>query len=237
MTCRPSALVLTLAAAVLFLVRPAFLSADTFRFSADRMESVIAEGRERALLSGNARLTADDLAITADRIELSGKDWRWARCSGNVTATDESQGIRLTTEILVYDRQTRISRLEGESVLEDSKNRVVLKAYWMENDEERKVVSARVGVRVFKDTTAARSASLIYRRDDQLLELSGSARVLRDGDEYRAERIVLDLDTDEITLFGGVSGTVIKKEPPSKSGGSAPPPPEPGPESPEGASP
>jgi len=201
------------------------------------MESVIAEGRERALLSGNARLTADDLAITADRIELSGKDWRWARCSGNVTASDESQGIRLTTEVLIYDRQTRISRLEGDSVLEDSKNRVVLKAYWMENDEERKVVSARVGVRVFKDKTSARSASLTYRRDDQLLELSGSARVLRDGDEYRAERIVLDLETDEITLSGGVSGTVIKKEKPS--GGSVPPgtEPGPGPESPEGAAP
>ena len=192
-------------------------AADTFRFSADRMESVIAEGRERALLSGNARLTADDLVISADTIELSGKNWRWARCSGSVTATDEEQGIRLTTEVLVYDRQTRISRLEGESVLEDSRNRVVLKAFWMENDEERKVVSARAGVRVFKDKTSARAAMLTYRRDDQSIELSGSARVLRDGDEYKAERIILNLETDEITLTGGVSGTVIKKE------GAAPP--------------
>ena len=199
-------------AAVCLAVLPARLYADTFRFSADRMESVIAEGRERALLSGNARLTADDLEIQADSIELSGKDWRYARCTGSVTASDAEQGIRLTTEVLVYDRQTRVSRLEGESVLEDSKNRVVLKAFWMENDDERKVVRARIGVRVFKDKTSARSASLTYHRDEQMLEFLGSARVLRDGDEYKAERILLNLETDEITLTGGVSGTVIKKE-------------------------
>ncbi|NLJ47523.1 MAG: hypothetical protein GX430_13320 [Treponema sp.] len=202
-----------LALALLPCAVPAF-GADTFRFSADKMESVIAEGRERALLSGNARLSADDLTISADVIELSGKDWRWARCSGKVTASDESQGIRLTTEVLVYDRQTRVSRLEGESVLEDSKNRVVLKAYWMEHDDRRKTVTARVGVRVFKDRTSARAASLTYRRNDQTLELTGSARVLRDGDEYKAERIVLNLETDEIVLSGGVSGTVIKKKEP-----------------------
>ena len=205
-----------LALALLACAAPAF-GAETFRFSADRMESVIAEGRERALLSGNARLAADDLTITADVIELSGKDWRWARCSGRVSASDETQGIRLTTEVLVYDRQTRISRLEGDSVLEDSRNRVVLKAYWVEHDDERKTVTARVGVRVFKDSTSARAASLTYRRDEQSLELSGSARVLRDGDEYRAERIVMDLETDEIVLSGGVSGTVIKKKKPEEA--------------------
>ena len=209
--------------------------AETFRFSADRMESVIAEGRERALLSGNARLIADDLTISADVIELSGKDWRWARCSGNVTASDESQGIRLATEILVYDRQTRVSRLEGDSVLEDYKNRVVLRAYWMENDEDRKMVSARAGVRIFKDKTSARAASLTYRRDEQSLELKGSARVLRDGDEYKAERIVLNLETDEIVLSGGVSGTVIKKK--KSEEGASPPPGETNTTSPEGTNP
>lgn len=197
--------------ALMALAAPAF-GAETFRFSADRMESVIAEGRERALLSGNARLAADDLTITADTIELSGEDWRWARCTGNVTASDDAEGIRMTTEVLVYDRRTRISRMEGDSVLEDSKNKVVLKAYWVEHDEERRIVTARVGVRVFKDTTSARASALTYRRDERSLELTGSARVLRDGDEYKAERIVLDLETDEIVLSGAVSGTVRKKE-------------------------
>ncbi len=200
------------AAAVLALLPALSAPADTFRFSADRMESVTAEGREYARLSGNARLQADDLVITADAIELSGKDWRFARCQGNVTASDEEQGIRITTELLVYDRRTRVSRLEGDSVLEDFRNRVVLKAFWMENDDKRKLVSARIGVRVFKDKTSARSSTLTYRREDQLLELAGTARVLRDGDEYRAERILLNLDTDEITLYGGVSGTVVKKK-------------------------
>lgn len=229
---------LVAAAALLLGAFPA-RGAETFRFSADRMESVIAEGRERALLSGNARLSADDLEITADTIELSGEDWRWARCSGNVTASDPSQGIRLTTEVLVYDRRTRISRLEGDSLLEDSKNRVVLRAYWVEHDEERQIVTARVGVRVFKDKTSARAASLVYRRDDQNLELSGSARVLRDGDEYKAERIVLDLETDEIVLSGTVSGTVIKRgDGAGDTSDPAVPSPEPEePETPEGSEP
>ena len=212
-------------------------AADTFLFSADSMESVMAEGKERALLSGNARLQADDLKISADTIELSGKNWRFARCSGSVVASDDTQGIRITTETLTYDRETRISRLEGDSVLEDFKNKVVLKAFWIENDDERKYVSARIGVRVFKEETAARSASLSYRRDEQTLELSGAARVLRKGDEYEADRILLNLDTDEITLLGGVSGTVVKKKEEKPSPEDSGNPPAPGGAPPASASP
>ena len=53
-----------------------------------------------------------------------------------------------------------------------------------------------------------------YRRTLNLLDLSGSPRVLRDGDEFRADRISVNLETEYISLDGTVSGTLkdTKKE-------------------------
>lgn len=182
--------------------------ADTIDFSADSVQSVLAQGKEKTVLSGRARVTSDKIAVTADRIEISGTNYRLLVCEGNVVADDRKNGIHLTAPKLTYDRDRSFAVLEGPAVLEDSDNHVVLKADWIQDDGDAGVTVAQVNVRILKEGLACRSEYAIYRRKEHLLELSGAPRVVKNGDEYRATRMVVNTDTEEISLEGSVSGTV-----------------------------
>ena len=48
--------------------------ADTFSFSGDSLTADLAQGRERTVLTGNARLVSNDLRISASTIELYGEE-------------------------------------------------------------------------------------------------------------------------------------------------------------------
>lgn len=200
--------------------RPA--RAEDFSFSADSMSGAMTKGRERAVLTGNALVLSGSMRISAERIELYGDDFRFAECSGRVLVVDEERGLRLTTERLVYDRRDKVSRLTGPSVMEDRRNKVVIKGDYIENDDERKIAVVQINVRILKENLSCRAEFARYDRAAKTLELSGTPVVRREGDEYRAATILVDLDTEDIVLSGSVSGTVAagtKKD--STAGGDA----------------
>ncbi len=182
--------------------------AEDFSFSADTMSGAMVKGRERAILSGNAVVVSGDMTITADRIELYGDEFRFAECSGRVLVVDDERGLRLTTERLFYDRRDKLSRLTGPSVMEDRQNKVVIKGDYIENDDQRKIAIVQINVRILKENLSCRAEFARYDRAAKTLELTGSPMVRREGDEYRASTILVDLDTEDIVLDGAVSGNV-----------------------------
>ena len=216
--------------------------AEDFSFSADSMSGAMAKGRERAVLIGNAVVVSGGMRITADRIELYGDEFRFAECSGRVAVVDEERGLRLSTERLFYDRRDKLSRLTGPSVMEDRQNKVVIKGDYIENDDQRKIAVVQINVRILKENLSCRAEFARYDRAAKTLELSGSPMVRRDGDDYRAATILVNLDTEDIVLVGSVSGTVAagkKKDPApapvvpgdAEAGATSPvPPPDAGPE-------
>lgn len=189
----------------------AALSADPVRLSADSSSYSGAAGRERFILQGNARLRKDRTLITADRIEAYGKGNRFATCTGNVTLLDENRGIRATTSRLDYDSELKLSRLQGPSVMEDKENQVVIKGSFIENDETLDIVIIQIGVRILKDDMVCRSEYAIYRRGQDKLELTGMPVVIKGENEFRAARIIIDIETNEITLEGGVTGSFAEE--------------------------
>jgi lipopolysaccharide export system protein LptA len=195
--------------AVLFsLLLASGVGADDFSFSADSMTGSMTKGRERVLLQGNAVVISDGMRITAKRIELYGDEFRYAEATGQVSVVDDGRGLRLSTERLFYDRVDKLSRLSGPSIMEDRKNSVVIKGDFIENDDIREFALVQVNVRILRKDLSARSEFARYDRAANSLELTGSPTVRREGDEYRASLIRVDLDTDSIVLQGGVSGTV-----------------------------
>lgn len=187
---------------------PCLAFAETFVFSADRVTSSMVEGKERTVLAGRAKVKSGALRIEADRIELSGKDFSLLECTGSVKAVDDEEGLRIETSHLVYDRKRKFSHMDGATVIEDLKNRVVLKARWVDNDGGSRVMVAEVSVRILKEGLSCRSEYAIYRRDEKLLELTGAPVAYKDGDEYRATRIVIDTGTEDVRLEGAVQGTL-----------------------------
>ena len=198
------------------------ISADTFRFSADRTTAVLAQGKERTLLTGNARIESKTTVITAERIELYGSDFRYALCSGRIIVTDTEKGLSITCENLFFDRKEEITRVEGWVEMIDLKNEVVAKAGFLENFGKEDITILQIGVRILKQDIAARCEFARYRRDEDILELSGMPVVYKKDDVYRAARIIMNLETDEITMEGNVSGDIAgekeKEEPAAENG-------------------
>ena len=200
-------------------------AADTERFSfaADRMETVLAEGRERTLLTGNAALTSEDTEIFADRIELYGEDLSFALSEGGVRVVQAERGIELTSQTLVYDRRNRVARIQGNALLIDHENEMVIKGGFLEHWERRDETVIQIGVRILSDDLVARAEFARYHRGDRTVALSGLPVVTWKGDEYRAARIFIDLDADQILLTGTVSGQITtaaaQEDPPAEGDG------------------
>lgn len=197
----------------LILLSPA-LHAQRFSFTAQTMTANTATGRETTTLKGNARVTSDQTTITADEIELYGPEFRFAHARGNVEVLDQGRGIRLKAEDVFFDRKQKISRVNGSAYLEDQKNEIVVRGGFLENRENEDVVLIQIGVRIIKKDLIARSDLARYDRKNQLLELSGLPIVIYKGDEFRARRITINIETNEITLDGQVSGTYVPKDSP-----------------------
>jgi lipopolysaccharide export system protein LptA len=212
----PSAVIGTarqiLAALALLMAAAAPLAgAERFDFSSDNTAVTLSEGNQRALLTGHARVESKDLRITADQIELFGKDFIYAQCQGNVHVVDTKRGLDLTSQKLFYDRDKKIARVQGNAVMEDLDNEMTVKGGFIEDWDNEQITYIQVGVRIFKKDITCRSEFARYQRDTKILELSGMPWVSKAGDVYQAARITINLDTEEITLEGDVKGSIEQK--------------------------
>ncbi|MCL2265752.1 MAG: hypothetical protein FWC22_06895 [Treponema sp.] len=185
------------------------ISADTFTFKADRMSGSRALGRETTILIGNAEVRSDNLLLRADRIEIQGENNRFITCAGNVWGHEEDKNILFFTDSLRYDRVLKVARMEGPSTLEDRQNEIVARGRIIEYDDQKEIAVFQTTVQLFKDNMVCRSEHAIYRRIEKILDLSGFPIVFKKDDEFRADKIRVDLDTDDVIMEGSVSGTII----------------------------
>ncbi len=187
---------------------PLILFGETFTFRGDSMKTVLAKGKEETILSGNVEITTEENHITADRVELYGENFVYARFTGHVVVINVKKGIRLVCNNLFYDRKRKILRVNGYAEMEDKKNEVVVKGGFLEDWEDKEMTIIQIGVRILKKDMVCRSEFAKYLRKEKKLELSGMPVVYWKGDEYRAVKIYIDLDKNEITLEGEIKGTL-----------------------------
>ncbi|MFW5827706.1 MAG: hypothetical protein ACOCU4_06425 [Alkalispirochaeta sp.] len=186
--------------------------ADTFSFSGDRTEVRLAEGRERTILEGNARVVSNAITLEAGEIVLSGTDFRYAELGTAVRITDTERELVITADEVSFDRTTENSQARGAVSVEDNGNELLLKGGYLETQEGGDLLFVQSSVRVLRDDLTARAQFLRYRREDEVLELSGFPVVYWKGDEYRAGRIILNLETEEIELQGRVRGEIVVED-------------------------
>jgi lipopolysaccharide export system protein LptA len=186
--------------------------ADVFSFSGNRVRSVFTKGKERTLLTGNARIISDANNIRASEIELYGEDLVYAECRGSVHLVNLERGLELTSDTLFYDRTRKVAQVRGNAIMVDRKNEVVVKGGFIENHEEDDVTIIQIGVRILKENMTCRSEFAKYLRKTDTLELTGMPIVFWKGDTYRAQKIIIDLKKDEVKLEGNVEGQIITKK-------------------------
>ena len=185
---------------------------DTFSFSSNRTEAVLAKGKEHTILQGNAVIITDNREIKADRIDIYGENFEYAVCSGNIVVEDQKNDTTLKCQNLKFNRDTEVIIVEGYSEMEDRKNELIAKSGFIEERSNEEFTILQIGVRILKisdgETMSCRSEYAGYDRANNILELTGLPRVYWKGDKYEASRIVINLDTDEIRLEGNVSGSI-----------------------------
>ena len=186
--------------------------AETFTYSGDSVRATLAKGSERAVLTGHATVRSNDVLISADEIELLGEDFTVAIATGSVHVADAKRGIDLNAANLWYDRTAKIARIRGSAEMTDLENEIVVKGGFLEDRDEEGLTIIQIGVRIFRKDLVCRSEFAKYWRDKKILELTGMPWVSRKGDEYRATKITVNLDTEEIVLEGSVQGTAAVEE-------------------------
>jgi lipopolysaccharide export system protein LptA len=188
---------------------------EEFRFQGDSTTIRVQEDKRRTILSGNARIDTGSLTITADTIELYGPDFRYLDCSGDVMVDDREKELTIETKELFYDRKEDYSRIRGYTELLDRKNELSARCYYLEQEGSSGQVLLQVAVKI--DTVSDGEAVVChsqlanYNRNEKELELLGAPLVDWKGDEYRADRIVINTKTDTIRMSGSVSGS-LKEE-------------------------
>ncbi len=192
-------------------------------FSADKMQGSGKRDQNSTSLTGNAKVSVDSLNIYGERIELYGKDYRYIKANGSVTGEDAEKGFTFSAASLSYDRETEVAEFMGQAKVDDTKNKVETAAERIEYNQKTEIILLQMAVKLKSKDIACDSLFAVYNRNTSMLELTGKPTVKKGKDEFKAARISVNLDTEDIKLEGKVSGTVTeekestkKKETPSK---------------------
>lgn len=160
------------------------------------------------VLKGNAKVITETMEIFADYIELSGKDFRYIKASGNVNGTNKESKLSFKAGNLSYDRQTKIALLENKVELTDNENDVNANAEIIEYNQEKETAVMEIEISLRQKDNVCSCAYAVYYKKDQRLTMNGNPQITQKSDTFKAQTITLDLNTQEITLSGRVKGSV-----------------------------
>ncbi len=181
-------------------------------FSADKMQGSGGKERNSTSLTGNAKVSVDSLSIYGERIELYGKDYRYIKASGNVTGEDTEKGFTFSAASLSYDRETEVAEFMGQAKVEDTKNKVETAAERIEYNQKNEMILLQMDVKLKSKDITCDSLFAVYNRNTSMLELTGKPTVKKGKDEFKAARISVNIDTEDIKLEGKVSGSVTEEK-------------------------
>ncbi len=178
-------------------------------FSADSMSGTIGDKSDATTLSGEASVITESMEIYADEIKMSGKDFRYIEASGSVKGINKESELEFTCGKIKYDRETKVADLSDNVSLKDVKNNVEAKAQIIQYNQKTDVAVMQIGIELKQKDNVCNGVYALYRKKEQMLELSGNAQIKQGSDTFRAQEITLNLDSQEITLDGRVKGSIV----------------------------
>lgn len=186
--------------------------AEKIIFSANSMTGKSDDSNGETNLSGNAYIKTESMEIKADRIVLSGEDYRFIKAEGNVTGENSESHMEFTCDTMAFDRTTKIATLEGNVSLVDQENDVKANAQIIEYNQDTDVAVLQIKVNLTQKENICSGAYAVYQKKEQLLELSGNAQIKKNSDTFRAQLITLNMETQDITLDGNVKGSITESK-------------------------
>jgi lipopolysaccharide export system protein LptA len=184
------------------------LPAETITFTANKMSGYSGDASEYTKLDGNAYIKTSKIEVRADSIELTGDDYRFITAVGAVRGRNIEADMDFSCETMKYDRKTEVAMLQINADIFDRANNVTAKAQLIEYNQKTEVAVMQIDIQLQQKKSVCTAAFAIYRKKDQVLEMSGNPKVKQDADIFSAREITLNLDTEAIWLDGRVAGKV-----------------------------
>lgn len=188
------------------------LTAESISFSADSMTGSIKTNSSSTTLTGHAIVKTETMEIHADQIILSGEDFRFIQAKGNVKGTNSESKIEFSCQTMNYDQETKIASLQDEVSLKDEENDVNATAELIDYDQKNDIAIMQINVNIQQKENTCIASYAIYKKANKTLELSGNPLVKQGEDSFRAQQILFNMDTEEITLDGKVRGAITTSE-------------------------
>lgn len=182
--------------------------AEEITFFANSMTGIAGNTSDRTTLTGEAFVHTSSVEISADKIEMSGTDFRMVQATGNISGKNLTTHLEFTCGQMTYDRETKIAILRDGVFLTDTENEVTAQAEIIEYNQNTDIAVLQMNITLKQKDNVCTGAYAIYRKKEQLLNLSGNAQIVQGTDSFRAQEILLDMDTQRITLDGRVRGSV-----------------------------
>lgn len=202
----------TVTACVLMLVLCLSAFAAEISFSGGFTKVTMQEGERRVLLSEGATINTQDLELEAEEVEIYGKNYSNVLCTGNVCVTVSDRGISLQTPSLFYDRDKALMSTDSWIEIQDEENQAALSGSWFEYDMDNEILKLQVMARIIKITDdgpmTCRADSIELDNKTHMVTLKGNATISWNNDTYKASVIVVDLQTNDISMYGSISGEV-----------------------------
>ena len=82
------------------------LWASEITFSGGYTKVSMQQGNKSVTLSGGAKVSTDQVDLSADSMKLYGENYRYVTCTGNVQAQEHENGISFNSPDIFYDRET-----------------------------------------------------------------------------------------------------------------------------------
>jgi len=189
-----------------------FAAKSKITFSATSMQGSIKEGKNSTSLTGNAVVTVDTMEIKAERIEIYGKDYRYVKAIGAVKGEDKEKGFNFTSDNMQYDREKELATFFGSTELNDTKNDVKITSEYIEYNQKAETMLMQFDVKILRREINCTSMFAMYNRKSSALNLTGRPVVTKSKDTFKATKISVNLDTEDISLEGKVSGNVVDEK-------------------------
>jgi lipopolysaccharide export system protein LptA len=184
-------------------------TAEQIRFSADKMTGYSRENSDFTRLEGNAKVFTSKIEVSANSIELTGDDFRYITAEGTVKGRNIDSDMDFVCDRMTYDRETEVADLIENASIDDHQNAVQARAQLITYNQQTEVAILQIDIELKQKQSVCTSEYAVYRKKEQTLDMEGNPRILRDRDEFKAREITFNLETEEITLDGRVSGSVV----------------------------
>lgn len=195
--------------AFLFSLNAVSVFSEKISFSANSMSGTIGDKSDSTTLSGEASVITESMEIYADSITMTGENYRFIEAFGNIKGVNLESELEFTCGKLKYDRETKVADLSEKVSLKDTKNDVEAKAELIQYSQETDIAVMQIDIELKQKDNVCNGVYAVYRKKDQMLELSGNAQIKQGSDTFRAQEITLNMDSQEITLDGRVKGSIV----------------------------